>query len=671
MDPVTGNQSTTLRTRLELEQVIRGLSSSQAMKVDFGFTDEMRNFMGLIGGYRFGEDLISYDIFRGRDAGLPTYNQARVRYNLTAAKTFADITSNVAYQGALEKLYGTVDRVEAYIGALAEDPATTFTELGPLLSASILAQFFRLRDGDRFFFENQGSFNPAEPTTNYFTTEEIQIVHQRKLRDLILDNFPEISNKSLPTNAFFLNARQLDSYSPRTLYPDPWPHPDGLPWAFRELSVVYHLYWALDSNFSITIQIMVQTDGWAGIGFNPDAFGSMKGADIVLCTTPDFLINDMPTECVDRVALDVGVPIAKDTLTGNRNHLTVYNISRVNGILHAMFSRPMRAKGPYDRTIGDNSRVIFAFNPWTNQLFYHGPTREPNNTVNFIKDYRGPPTQVEITSGVRIILYIMCAVGAVLSITYIIAIFSFPEYFKFQTPEFCYVVLFGSLLGYASVLLIVPSSQTNGTCKAHLWLFGMSFWIMFTGFFAKIARIWWIVRQAQKNFEATIVPLWKVCIPLAICMLGEAVFNIVWDTTVPPDLDMEVFNDTNTYTLYCGGNKYFWAGSVGVRGMFLVVGVYLGFKTRGMQVEVNWSSEIAAVIYTSCIVLIISIPLGFLLTGSATMVTVLKGLTISVTYIACTTIMIFDSLKRLILRRDPRGLTQATHSMKSNNSTAV
>lgn len=72
-------------------------------------------------------------------------------------------------------------------------------EVGPLFKASLLDQFRRIRDADRFWFENE----------DQFTTEEIEMIHGTKLKDIFLRNFPEIIDKVLPTSPFYLAQRQL------------------------------------------------------------------------------------------------------------------------------------------------------------------------------------------------------------------------------------------------------------------------------------------------------------------------------------------------------------------------------------------------------------------------------------------------------------------------------
>lgn len=71
-DPVTKQPTSEVRTVLDHESIIRGLTHSLANNVDVSFVDDLRNFMTYAGGMRHGEDLITIDLFRSRDAGLPS-----------------------------------------------------------------------------------------------------------------------------------------------------------------------------------------------------------------------------------------------------------------------------------------------------------------------------------------------------------------------------------------------------------------------------------------------------------------------------------------------------------------------------------------------------------------------------------------------------------------------
>ncbi|MFO0871087.1 MAG: peroxidase family protein, partial [Pirellulales bacterium] len=135
-----------------IEPYLRGLAASQAEQTDIQIIDDVRNFLFGPPGSG-GMDLAAMNIQRGRDVGLPSYNQARVDFGLPPVTSFADITSDVAAQQALGSLYGSVDDIDVWVGGIAEDHAPDAL-VGPLFRAIIGDQFRRTRDGDRFWYEN-------------------------------------------------------------------------------------------------------------------------------------------------------------------------------------------------------------------------------------------------------------------------------------------------------------------------------------------------------------------------------------------------------------------------------------------------------------------------------------------------------------------------------------
>lgn len=133
-----------------VEQVLMGLSMQSAQEIDTNLVDEVRNKLFTPNG-TVGMDLAALNIERGRDHGLPDYNTLREAYGLDAVSSFADISSDGEVQQALSELYGSVDNIDPWVGALSEDHIDG-ASVGELISVALIDQFVRIRDGDRFFY---------------------------------------------------------------------------------------------------------------------------------------------------------------------------------------------------------------------------------------------------------------------------------------------------------------------------------------------------------------------------------------------------------------------------------------------------------------------------------------------------------------------------------------
>ena len=133
-----------------VDQALRGLMSQNANELDTQMIDGVRNFLFAPQG-GMGSDLAALNIQRGRDHGLPDYNTLRAAYGLDVVFGFDEITSDLAVQAQLQSLYGSVDNIDAWVGALAEDEIVG-ASVGELMATALIDQFTRLRDGDRFFY---------------------------------------------------------------------------------------------------------------------------------------------------------------------------------------------------------------------------------------------------------------------------------------------------------------------------------------------------------------------------------------------------------------------------------------------------------------------------------------------------------------------------------------
>lgn len=167
-----------IKTNGGVASLLRGLAAQEAQEVDNKVVDGVRNFLfGPPGSGGF--DLASLNIQRGRDHGLARLNEARKAYGVKPHKKFSDITSSAAVQAALEAAYDHVNDVELWVGVLAEDHVEGAL-VGMTGQAILVDQFIRLRDGDRFWYQNDPFFVPA------LTAE----VESTKLSDIIRRNTP-------------------------------------------------------------------------------------------------------------------------------------------------------------------------------------------------------------------------------------------------------------------------------------------------------------------------------------------------------------------------------------------------------------------------------------------------------------------------------------------------
>uniref|UniRef100_A0A8D2IVU7 Ig-like domain-containing protein n=1 Tax=Varanus komodoensis TaxID=61221 RepID=A0A8D2IVU7_VARKO len=129
-------------------------------------------------------DLAAINIQRGRDHGIPPYNDFRVFCNLTSAQEFDDLKNeikNLEIREKLRSLYGITKNIDLFPALMVED-LVPGTRVGPTLMCLLTTQFRRLRDGDRFWYENPGVFSPAQLTQ----------IRQASLARIICDNSDHI-----------------------------------------------------------------------------------------------------------------------------------------------------------------------------------------------------------------------------------------------------------------------------------------------------------------------------------------------------------------------------------------------------------------------------------------------------------------------------------------------
>jgi hypothetical protein len=200
---------------IQLGPLLQGIGSESQYKNDEQIDNQLRSVLfqipvsenpecldgpGLPECFSGVVDLGAVDIERGRDHGMPSYNDLRRAYGLSPKRSFRAITGEASEElpagldaenpasiefaelfdidgnpielgseeadtsavsgvrrttlaARLKAIYGSVDKVDAFVGMVAERHVSG-AEFGELQLAIWRKQFQNLRDGDRFFYQN-------------------------------------------------------------------------------------------------------------------------------------------------------------------------------------------------------------------------------------------------------------------------------------------------------------------------------------------------------------------------------------------------------------------------------------------------------------------------------------------------------------------------------------
>lgn len=135
-----------------IDPILKYLASDRAQEMDTIVVDDVRNFLFGAPG-QGGFDLAALNIERGREHGIADYNSVRAAYGLPRLTSFAQITGDKAVQESLTATYGSIDKLDLWVAGLAEKHLPG-SSLGETFTRIVVDQFSRLRDGDRYWYQN-------------------------------------------------------------------------------------------------------------------------------------------------------------------------------------------------------------------------------------------------------------------------------------------------------------------------------------------------------------------------------------------------------------------------------------------------------------------------------------------------------------------------------------
>ncbi|XP_029341297.1 peroxidase-like [Acyrthosiphon pisum] len=157
----TYNRPLLVEDLIDFERILGGLILQPTQKVDMLFTQTITNYLYSIDpNNSFGMDVLSLDIQRSRDHGIPSYTQFRKYCGLKDIENKQDL-SKIMVDGSADrllKLYKTWNDIDLLVGALLEKHVDD-AMVGPTMRCIIREQFVRTRIADRYFYDAPGVFS--------------------------------------------------------------------------------------------------------------------------------------------------------------------------------------------------------------------------------------------------------------------------------------------------------------------------------------------------------------------------------------------------------------------------------------------------------------------------------------------------------------------------------
>ncbi|KAJ3128053.1 Peroxidase mlt-7 [Nowakowskiella sp. JEL0407] len=328
--------------KVGIEPYIRGMMVQSDQEIDPYFADVMRDLpLALPNGF----DLAAIGIQRGRDLLFPSYNECRESLGLPKAKTWNDITNNTNIIDKLSFIYQNIDDVECYAGAFSEDHSSYV--LGPMMRTAIRDQLLRLRDGDRWWYENSGVLLQSE-------LQEMTSMSFGKLITLNtnITSLPYTDNPMVAVSSFNSPFKQSDT--PKSVDRSIFLGEVYLRWSF------------LDNNY-VSFQIETNQTGWFGIGFGEN----MLNATIFLVT------NQYSRNWTVHACRSLTLEVPRPNLPN-----MVENVKEVSDSISSFQGFTFQVKLGNAFSLSNQQSVIAA---WSSSyiLKYHGPGHRVRGFVDF------------------------------------------------------------------------------------------------------------------------------------------------------------------------------------------------------------------------------------------------------------------------------------------------
>jgi NAD(P)H-flavin reductase len=310
-----------------IEPILLGILFQEENDVDGAFVNEVRNHLA-----QSPFDLAAINIMRGRDVGIPNYNRARELNRLVPISSFNAFNDSIASQ-VLPTLYESVHDIDLFVGGLLE-PKHGNALFGPLFHSIIKQQFLRIRNCDRYWYQNPSAF----------TNEQMTAIQSMSFSKLVELN-TNITN--YPSNPFYLQYRESDVKNIQK--------EQSIELVAGELTMSWKI---LPDGLNVVLN--KKGDGWFAIGFG----------SLTMIGSTVFTIGRLNNQVVVTRMLAEGNVIPKTLGSHDATELSV-----------AGFATSVQFKVPITMVTGKKTKMIYAYS--NNYVFqYHG-TMRGSLTVDF------------------------------------------------------------------------------------------------------------------------------------------------------------------------------------------------------------------------------------------------------------------------------------------------
>ncbi|KAJ3173406.1 hypothetical protein HK101_011036 [Irineochytrium annulatum] len=347
-----------------IESLLRGLLFQHEQRIDTLITTELRSYFNMPSPF----DLAAWNIQRGRDLGIQTYNQARQFFNLPQARKWSDVTTSLTSQLILNETYPSVAQLDAWVGGMAE-PHAPGARVGPLFAASLKEQFTRLRDGDRFYYGNNAS--------GLYTADEVKEIKATTMGSLIR----QTCNIAFPDDAFSVPS-SLSVLGNGTAGGASTPAAEEAALEKQEMKVKIAdgllLKWAVNGDY-ITFEYFSQYAGWYAIGFGSS---QMAGSDVVVVSMSNNAI--VATEYYstgDGILNPTTSPVLLNVTDTTTSSASAQGYAR-----SCKFTRrlvPPASSPNANAIVNGTTTFIYAWSTDTDAVGYHGGNKG-SGAVNFL-----------------------------------------------------------------------------------------------------------------------------------------------------------------------------------------------------------------------------------------------------------------------------------------------